>query len=513
MTEDTHVASLIEYSEPQSAEVAVEWLRQFGLDACERDDRTPVERALALIPASSRSVYPECLAPAAALRALAGSAEDAIRMYCKALEMSPAIRLANGIRTNLALLYSSRGETVEADRTIAAGLDANPEDPRLRGLRGSIRASLRDRKAQRDVDFVESVVNDLPDVWQARIHIWMGMAANYLGDSARCDRSWHRAAQIAEEARCSRLVAIAWHNLEDFFSNEIGDLARAMVYSRLAIDAAERSGDQNLSTLACVSLYALTAEAGDRLEGQSARALLASKRTSGRFNDRFGVIFADALWYGWSKRFDEMSNVLRKLDLGRISGSQSAVIHGLLAVALLGSEDDAKALAAARRAVADGRLSTRESPVELRLRRIGRILGCAVLFHAEQKTEASRALSAFREEERIPLSVRRFADAVQRNSYAELQTTAPDVMGYVLVLEALESVRAIHTTGAIYLTRRERQILQLKAEGSSNAEIGATLGIDEATVKGHNFRIFRKLNVTRGPRAVAEARRLKLISS
>ena len=46
------------------------------------------------------------------------------------------------------------------------------------------------------------------------------------------------------------------------------------------------------------------------------------------------------------------------------------------------------------------------------------------------------------------------------------------------------------------LTRREREILQLVAEGSSNAELARILGVAEQTVKFHLSNVYRKIGVS-----------------
>lgn len=61
------------------------------------------------------------------------------------------------------------------------------------------------------------------------------------------------------------------------------------------------------------------------------------------------------------------------------------------------------------------------------------------------------------------------------------------------------------------LSPRELEILQLIAEGLSNQEIGARLFLALDTVKGHNRRIFEKLQVQRRTEAVAKARELGLL--
>ena len=61
------------------------------------------------------------------------------------------------------------------------------------------------------------------------------------------------------------------------------------------------------------------------------------------------------------------------------------------------------------------------------------------------------------------------------------------------------------------LTDREVEILRLIAKGHSNVEIGQRLYLALSTVKGHNLRIFDKLQVQNRTEAVARARELGLI--
>jgi len=61
------------------------------------------------------------------------------------------------------------------------------------------------------------------------------------------------------------------------------------------------------------------------------------------------------------------------------------------------------------------------------------------------------------------------------------------------------------------LSQRELEILRLIAQGLSNREIGARLFLALDTVKGHNRRIFDKLDVQRRTEAIARARELGLL--
>jgi LuxR family maltose regulon positive regulatory protein len=61
------------------------------------------------------------------------------------------------------------------------------------------------------------------------------------------------------------------------------------------------------------------------------------------------------------------------------------------------------------------------------------------------------------------------------------------------------------------LSPRELEVLQLMAQGLSNQEMGEQLFLALDTVKGHNRKIFGKLQVQRRTEAVARARELGLL--
>ena len=61
------------------------------------------------------------------------------------------------------------------------------------------------------------------------------------------------------------------------------------------------------------------------------------------------------------------------------------------------------------------------------------------------------------------------------------------------------------------LSQREREILQLIAQGLSNRQISERLFLALDTVKGHNRKIFDKLQVQSRTEAVARARELSLL--
>lgn len=62
--------------------------------------------------------------------------------------------------------------------------------------------------------------------------------------------------------------------------------------------------------------------------------------------------------------------------------------------------------------------------------------------------------------------------------------------------------RAFSLADDLSLTRREREVLLLVAQGKRNKDIGRALGISICTVKIHLSNIFLKLGVTRRSNAV-----------
>ena len=86
--------------------------------------------------------------------------------------------------------------------------------------------------------------------------------------------------------------------------------------------------------------------------------------------------------------------------------------------------------------------------------------------------------------------------------------------------ELAEAVRKVGTGGSVFvkldagpevmLTERERDVLALIADGSTNPEIGERLHLSAHTVKEYTSSLYRKLEVRNRAEAVARAQRLGL---
>ena len=78
------------------------------------------------------------------------------------------------------------------------------------------------------------------------------------------------------------------------------------------------------------------------------------------------------------------------------------------------------------------------------------------------------------------------------------------------VLDALADPKRT-TRGALELTGRQREVLQLVAEGKSAREIGELLGISSRTVETHKYRTMDDLGVTTTAELIQHAIRLGLV--
>lgn len=67
---------------------------------------------------------------------------------------------------------------------------------------------------------------------------------------------------------------------------------------------------------------------------------------------------------------------------------------------------------------------------------------------------------------------------------------------YLAATDGISRVNRAEAADEAGLTRREREVLQLVANGSTNGEVAGTLWVTEQTVKFHLANIFRKLDVT-----------------
>ncbi len=85
------------------------------------------------------------------------------------------------------------------------------------------------------------------------------------------------------------------------------------------------------------------------------------------------------------------------------------------------------------------------------------------------------------------------------------------VVREVMVPAPVEFVRDDARLGALGITPRELELLQLVAEGLSNREIAERAHVSENTVKTHVSRVFDKLGARRRTQAVQRGKELRLI--
>lgn len=493
-----------------NAAEALEWLHRHGLDACDLDDRTPVERALSLVPISVRSSDPACLGVRAALARYEGRVDKALELYQRALAATRSnIDLRLQVQESLAALQFLRREIADVEHVVEDALAASSNDPRFLAIRSAVRAARRDQRGRVDIDGFEERALSLPELRRARAYLKTCLAAYSFGDVALAEKYAHLAAECAEAQQANRIAALGYHNLMSIYSNDVGDVALSLHYADLAADAASKAGDRTQWLIELVSRYAIAAEVGDRALLLDLREQLEPLRGAEKYGERFAIVVADALYYAWTSAFDTMRQYLNAVSLGRVNDPQRALVHGLRAVAASGCGEEEEALKSAYLALSSGRPASKESTFETRLRLLARVMGAAVLLRANRKSEAMRMFNAYGN--RMTLSIRRLMQAVMDENYEPLRETAPDLVGYGMMLKSLQEAEAQIFESTVRLTRRETEILQACAAGETARTIAKKLGIDEATVVWHRNNVLKKMGVNRTIAAIAKGRVLRLI--
>jgi two-component system nitrate/nitrite response regulator NarL len=119
-----------------------------------------------------------------------------------------------------------------------------------------------------------------------------------------------------------------------------------------------------------------------------------------------------------------------------------------------------------------------------------------MLTMSDADTDLSRALRAgvrgYLLKDMAPDDV---VDAIRRVAAGEL-VVAPAMMGKMIGMVQKGQQESRDKSSLHSLTEREREILQLLAQGESNKAIAQTLGISNDTVKQHVRHILTKLNLT-----------------
>jgi ATP/maltotriose-dependent transcriptional regulator MalT len=94
---------------------------------------------------------------------------------------------------------------------------------------------------------------------------------------------------------------------------------------------------------------------------------------------------------------------------------------------------------------------------------------------------------------------------------AAVPSTTPSTASPQTTSDASPLPVAAAPVGAPELSLREREVLQLLADGLSNKELARALSVSENTIKTHLANLYGKLGVGRRTEALAAARRWQLL--
>ncbi|MGA8597382.1 MAG: response regulator transcription factor, partial [Bryobacteraceae bacterium] len=79
------------------------------------------------------------------------------------------------------------------------------------------------------------------------------------------------------------------------------------------------------------------------------------------------------------------------------------------------------------------------------------------------------------------------------------------------LIDVLIEARSVSTAGQPMLTSRQREVLQLVAEGRTMKEVAAILNISQRTAESHKYEIMRVLGIDTTAALVQYAIRIKLV--
>ena len=94
-------------------------------------------------------------------------------------------------------------------------------------------------------------------------------------------------------------------------------------------------------------------------------------------------------------------------------------------------------------------------------------------------------------------------EPAQRSVVARLRQNSPHARRGLVAMPPAAS--------DVIVTPREIEVLRALADGMSSKEMARSLGVAESTIKTHRINIYRKLDVATRSRAIAAARKLRLI--
>jgi DNA-binding NarL/FixJ family response regulator len=78
----------------------------------------------------------------------------------------------------------------------------------------------------------------------------------------------------------------------------------------------------------------------------------------------------------------------------------------------------------------------------------------------------------------------------------QVWANSEDVLQMVKALQRAMPFKGVNSRGEALLTKREQELVPLVANGLTNREISAKLGVSEHTIKNHLFRIYEKLGIS-----------------
>ncbi len=288
------------------------------------------------------------------------------------------------------------------------------------------------------------------------------------------------------------VIAHAW--LDD------ADVAR--FYAERITMNGHKAEDLSLQNFGLVAQMEIAAEAGDHRRLGSIRARLMANALHEQYSERFSIVLAGTLAYGWSARFEAARAALLSVRGAEDrSLPERALCDAMLALFAAATWNLSDARSLARRVISQTVDHTAHQPlVDARYRRLARIIAAATCLIIGETTRGRRALSrAFDPDHTL-------VQFLTPQGIDE-QRVSPLIRGYARLIN-VAAAAASESRPALGLTPAEMAVLRVLPDGVTLAEIAVGFGKSKKTVERQVESIYAKLHVSNRAQAIRRAREL-----
>lgn len=473
-------------------------------DVATRGRLDEIEAMLARFSAAHRLRDPRALALRGMHSVLGGDAPGGIGLLQRALSQSDS-RTGPYVTDLLVPLLLTASDVDDAEAALNQIVDAPPTLlPALIALRSVISARRgRDELSRRLSREAIALAQDGDQAMiTARVLQRSSLAAFYREDFPEAQERSLEAARAYESLGSYRNAAGSYSVLYVIAHAWLDDADVARFYAERITMNGHKAEDLSLQNFGLVAQMEIAAEAGDHRRLGSIRARLMANALHEQYSERFSIVLAGTLAYGWSARFEAARAALLSVRGAEDrSLPERALCDAMLALFAAATWNLSDARSLARRVISQTVDHTAHQPlVDARYRRLARIIAAATCLIIGETTRGRRALSrAFDPDHTL-------VQFLTPQGIDE-QRVSPLIRGYARLIN-VAAAAASESRPALGLTPAEMAVLRVLPDGVTLAEIAVGFGKSKKTVERQVESIYAKLHVSNRAQAIRRAREL-----